>query len=167
MRGMISLKIHADFASRSLQRPHPTLNQDKGECETWQRRAKRLARELDTLRRRLPLGDGSITAIASASNRWDSEGTTSEGRAALGLGAYLGLGEDDPGGVEALGRHLERLDREIAAEEAARVARRVIDTDGTTSKAEVVQPTPAQERVMAGLLSRGQLSGWLVNPSEV
>lgn len=73
----------------------------------------------------------------------------------------------------ALALHLEALERtEARAGAAAGVELMQPSTScngggGGGGGAATMQPTAAQQRVMSGLLSRGRVGGWIVEPSEV
>ena len=69
----------------------------------------------------------------------------------------------------ALARHLEALERTEAGARAAASSggTESMPSASSGSAATVVQPTAAQQRVMSGLLSRGRVGGWIVDPSEV
>ena len=68
----------------------------------------------------------------------------------------------------ALARHLEAMERTEAGDAAAASSGGMESTPSTSGSAvSAVQPTAAQQCVMSGLLSRGRVGGWIVDPSEV
>ena len=112
---------------------------DKADRDAWQDRARRLAVRLDAQQR--------------------------QEAAAVG-GGGPDRGECDPDA--ALARHLEALERTEAGAAASASSGGMESTPSTSGSAvSAVQPTAAQQRVMSGLLSRGRVGGWIVEPSEV
>ncbi|GAX74482.1 hypothetical protein CEUSTIGMA_g1931.t1 [Chlamydomonas eustigma] len=120
-------------------------DREHGDCEAWMRRARGLAKQLHAARRRGAVHTGSGGRELNGNLGGDSEE------------CHFYDGVED-GGCRALADYLDKLEAATDAEER--------DAAPSTSGL-AIQPSPAQLRVIARLISRGKASGWLIEPTEV